>query len=301
MSVKQIIEKILNKVVRNTYWYNHVAFPNCHKFWSYRTFDTEIVNLGSTAALHAFDYSNFSHKAVNFAMEAQTFREDYEILRNYSSFLKEQAIVFIPLCPFSSLGGSRVYFEDYYYSILNIASIPNSSYKKYTEVMNVMNSPYKYISIYGILQGLFKSKNNKSASNEELEKDALSKMNSWKREFSISDWNYSPTLSNIDAYNDSQDILKEILSYCERKKYRAVIVIPPVSPQLSKLYNQEKEDYYIKQFIEGANIQGVPVVNLLRELNDNCYFANSIILTQAGANAFMNELYIKLQNLSILQ
>ena len=104
MSISGIIQRVLNKLVRKSYWYNNIAFGNCEKFWMHRTFDLDVVNLGSSSSVAAFDYSGFVNlKTANWAMTPQTLVADLEILRNYSCYLRKGATVIIPLCPFSCL------------------------------------------------------------------------------------------------------------------------------------------------------------------------------------------------------
>ena len=145
MSVTLLKKRVLNKLVRKSYWYNHIEFADCAKFWNHRTFGMDVVNLGSTSALAAFDYSAYPQlKAANWAMAPQTSLADYEILRNYSCYLREGATVIIPLCPFTCLGGSKDYFSDKYYTVLDIASIPHASYIKKQLVMERENNPFIY-------------------------------------------------------------------------------------------------------------------------------------------------------------
>ena len=58
MSIKHKIASKLNGAIRRTHWFNEELFPDCRKFWNYNTFNTDVINLGSTSGCHAFDYED---------------------------------------------------------------------------------------------------------------------------------------------------------------------------------------------------------------------------------------------------
>ena len=87
MNVKSFILGKANGLVKRTFWYNQVVFPGCRKFWEIKTFNLDVINLGSTASYCAFDYSTVNHlKCANFALPSQYLLADYEILLNYCSY-----------------------------------------------------------------------------------------------------------------------------------------------------------------------------------------------------------------------
>ena len=103
MNLSTKVKRRINALIKRTFWYREVVFADCEKFWKQKTLNLEIVNLGSSVSKYAFDYSNCNNKAANWAMAPQTFVGDYAILSNYLSFLSDNAIVIITLCPFSCL------------------------------------------------------------------------------------------------------------------------------------------------------------------------------------------------------
>ena len=56
MNLKKNIASKLNGAIRRTHWFNDELFPDCRKFWNYNTFNTDVINLGSTSGYYAFDY-----------------------------------------------------------------------------------------------------------------------------------------------------------------------------------------------------------------------------------------------------
>lgn len=283
MSITSIIKRALNKFVRGSYWYNHIEFADCAKFWNHRTFEMDLVNLGSSSALVAFDYSAFTNmKAANWAMAPQTLVADYEILRNYSCYLREGATVIIPLCPFSCLGGSNDHLADKYYTVLDIASVPHASYVKKQQVMNIKQNPVSY---YPLME-LF-ARHSPVAQGSVDEADAKMRMESWRKEFSIIRFTDPLSLVNQDAYNDGADLLGKMVDYCLERKFRPVAVMPPVSKAMRKQFSLEMKTLFIDEFVK----QGIDGKALFLDyfaddrFGDDC-FQNSFILNHEGAKKF---------------
>ena len=287
MKIGYYIQRAAFKILSRSYWYNHVAFSDCAKFWSHRTFGLDIVNLGSSSSVAAFDYSGHPElKAANWAMAPQTFMADYEILRNYASFLKKGATVIIPICPFSSLGGSNDDLADKYYTVLNIASIPHASYRRYTKQMQIRQQPWLYFPALPV--DWLRSKIRRFRK-PQYEQDARIRVNSWKKEFSIIDFDYELSLVNKDAFDDGVVLLKKILSYCKARDFKPVMVLPPVHQALSTLFTPAMRRKFIDSFVAQA-LEGEDKVAFLDYFEDKRFtsdmFADSFLLNKKGAVLF---------------
>ena len=79
---KKLKNKIIGLIKRGN-WFNNILFPGCRKFWNYNTFNTDVINLGSTSAMNAFSYEGLQIKGANFAIGANPLLGDFEILKNY--------------------------------------------------------------------------------------------------------------------------------------------------------------------------------------------------------------------------
>ena len=77
-----LINRALNKIIRGTEWYDRY-WGGVTKFWSLRTFDIEIVNLGSNAGKHDFCYDDCDISGMNWAIGSQSLVHDFNILKNY--------------------------------------------------------------------------------------------------------------------------------------------------------------------------------------------------------------------------
>lgn len=290
MKIVDLLNRAINKIVRKTYWFNNVQFGDCFKFWNNRTFDLDIVNLGSTSAKYAFNYSETKLKAANWAMQPQNLVADREILKNYFSYIKKEGgMVLIPLCPFSSLGGYSDLLLDKYYTILNISSIPNGSYYKKKEVMDVYNNPSKYYPIYAIALEIKKYfVRPKDLGYSQKIEDARNKVNSWKKEFSITDLSDPITLINADAISDSRKVLEEIVSFCWSRHLIPYIVLPPVSKGLSTILDMKFREKYIQPLVSGEILEKVTFLNYFEDsdFDDDSLFRDSFCLNTKGAVMF---------------
>lgn len=263
----------------------------------------DVINIGSSSGKFAFNYNKQPIKAANFAMEPQTLVADFEILRNYSSYLKPQdATVLIPICPFSCLGGSSLYMPDKYYTILNLASIPQGNYKKAQNVKNIQQNPLMYfplIALISEIKHLFKNEKDYKINEEQMQINAEEFMKGWISEFSIIDFKNDLILKNKDAYEDSIKILSDIIDFCLTRNIRPVLVLPPVTKYLAEKFTPEMMQLYVYDFVKRANGKSVIFLDYWNdsEFSDNSYFQNSFFLNRIGAQKFTKRV---LSDLSII-
>lgn len=285
------------------YWVNNVIFSDCEKFWNLNTFNLRIVNLGSTSGNHAFKYEGIVDSASNWAMSPQSFVGDFAILSNYSSYLSSDAVVVIPVCPFSFLGGGNDDLPDKYYTIVRPISIPNASLRRRDTIMHIKNYPLLHvpvIELFGRLRELIKIFRYNQLS---MEEDAVYRVNSWKKEFSIYKLHNELSLINIDRMEESKLALSNLLKFCVDHGFRPVIVVPPITRSLKKYIDSYFQDKYINIFIEKSNTVGAPLLNYINnpKFDDDSLFKNSFILNSEGAKMF-TKLFVedlKLYNICI--
>ncbi len=284
MSIKTKVMNVLNMYVKKSYWYNNIIFDNCSKFWQHSTFELDIINLGSTSALSAFDYTAFpSLKTANWAMSPQTLVADYQILRNYSSYLREGATVLIPLCPFSCFGGSNDFLQDKYYTILDIASIPHASFIRKQQVIDTKNNPLKY---YPMIQVFTRNRlsNQLRNSEDDLVLDANRRLKSWQKEFGIIRFSDPISLVNKDSFQDSVALLHDMINYCTNRLFKPVLVMPPVSNALQKNIGPELKRRLVDDFVGGLTMEGCRFLDYFNDVRfSDEYFQDSFLLNKSGA------------------
>lgn len=284
------ISTIINGLIRRSHWYNEVLFPNCSKFLTGQSFNQDVVNLGSTSALKAFNYEGLGINASNWAMSPQSFVNDYAILTNYSSYLKNGANVIITLCPFSSLGGGYDYFPDKYYTIVRPISIPNASLRKRDEVRAMQLNPSRVYTFWGFfydLKSMFKKKEH-YLSEDELKRDAKIWINNWLKEFSMYKIDEVPSLINRDRIEDSRSALSDIIRYCESHGFTPTIVLPPVSRHLAAMLPEDMRNLYIYEFLSpllNGNVKFLDYINDAEFIDDSLY-STAFTLNKQGSKLF---------------
>ena len=293
--VKSILKKAfgkMNAVARRTPWFNDVLFPDCRKFWNQRDMGLEVVNLGSSSAKYGLDYDGLGLKAANWAMQPQSFVGDLAILANYCSYLKPSATVIIPLCPFSLLGGGNDDLADKYYSVIRFISMPHASLRKRQYIQDLRNHPLKYYPLFEMLRDfvhLFRRK--KEIVVTDFEADANRWIESWKKEFSLYDLHYPLALVNQDRFEDSVVALSRLLQFCKDHGYNPVLVLPPMSKNLSSKLGDGFKQQYIYDFVEKANIVGAPFLNYLdnQEFEGDENYRNAYLIGREGAKKFTKQ------------
>lgn len=81
----------INKIVKRTNWYKNVT-PEWGKFpiekWYRTNLDRnyDIVNVGSSSALYAFNYEGIPVKAFNWAMQPQSMEYSFRILKIFRAY-----------------------------------------------------------------------------------------------------------------------------------------------------------------------------------------------------------------------
>lgn len=295
----------LNKWASKTTWFENMAgFAGCKKLLDNYSFNLEIANLGSSSGYYAFNYESLGIKGLNLAMPKQSLLADYEMIRNYFSYLKEGAVVLIPLCLFSALEGEDAAFPDKYYVLLQSESIPHYSWKKRLQVMDLYNNPIKYLPLFSFPREILRplKPRNKHMTKEEMDKDAKRWVNDWIKEFSIIDFDKPLSLRNNDSYNSAAEILNMIIEFCYCRSFNPVIVLPPISKSLSNLYTTQMKQLLITDFVSKGNVRNAPFLNYLddSEFDDESCFRNAYFLSDNGSKAFTQKLMTDLRNLNLI-
>lgn len=293
MSIRKTISGKINGLVRRSYWYNEVVFPDCKKFWTHKTFNLDVVNLGSTSGLNAFNYDGIELRAANWALAHNPIIADQEVLNNYFSYLNpKRSTVILSLCPFTSLSGSYDFFEDRYYSLLKLSSIPHGFLKKKLEVQNLRKSPLRFYPLFRMLTDMKRvvlGKKSIKLSEHQIQDDAEKWMRNWMKEFSISDFSYPLSMKNRDGIEDAANVINEIIVFCKDRNIRPVMVIPPVYHTLGKLFTPEIREKIIDSLIAKIEDKSVWYHNYMDETvfnNDITLFQNSYLMNEKGAKLF---------------
>lgn len=293
MSIKHKIASKLNGAIRRTHWFNEELFPDCRKFWNYNTFNTDVINLGSTSGCHAFDYEDLPIRGVNFALSHNPLSGDQAILKNYFGYLNPKGShIIISLCVFSSLAGSYNFMEDRFYTLIYPTSIPHFSYRRQQQIKTIAASPIRKFplwSFFAELRALLRGTCHSTLTEEQMKADAERWIKGWKHEFALSDFSQPLSLINKDGVNDAAEILNDIILFCKERNIKPVIMIPPMYHTLAEKFDEKARQLFVYDLIEKIEDKTVPFYNYMddsRFSRDSSLFMNSFFLNKKGANKF---------------
>lgn len=293
MSIKHKIASKLNGAIRRTHWFNEELFPDCRKFWNYNTFNTDVINLGSTSGCHAFDYEDLPIRGVNFALSHNPLSGDQAILKNYFGYLNPiGSHIIISLCVFSSLAGSYDFMEDRFYTLIYPTSIPHFSYRRQQQIKTIAASPIRKFplwSFFAELRALLRGTCHSMLTEEQMKADAERWIKGWKHEFALSDFSQPLSLINKDGVNDAAEILNDIILFCKERNIKPVIMIPPMYHTLAEKFDEKARQLFVYDLIEKIEDKTVPFYNYMddsRFSRDSSLFMNSFFLNKKGAKKF---------------
>ena len=179
--------------------------------------------------------------------------EDYNLLRNFHSILRKGGIVLITIMPFTSLNkqtGIRDALK--YQKVHTHEPIQPYLYEKARRIAQfplLMGKPAIKAFVKFIIGEDEISETKELAmglcnpmTQEQLDRDALSFVNGWKKQFGISDLNAPLTNENQKGRKFRVELMRTVINFCIERSYRPIFVIPPVTKHLSKFYSQAFEE-----------------------------------------------------------
>lgn len=291
-NIKQKIKNKLLSFVRNSDWYQE-KFSDCVKFWNHNTFNVEIVNLGSTSALHSFNYDGLNLNAFNWALRANPLKGDEAVLKNYSSYLNPQnCTVIIPLCPFSSFAGGYEDFDDRYYSILYPSSIPLYSNNRRKSVMDMVNHPLRFFPAKEIIPSIKKRFVKQQEYHAASIADSERRFNAWLKEFDIDDFDAPLSLINKFSIQEAIKTLQRIIDYCNERGFKSIVVVPPMTESLMKKFPEKVLKMLIDDFWKDVDRGATEFINYIgeKQFSDDSLFLDSFLMNEKGAKLFTKHL-----------
>jgi hypothetical protein len=301
------INQKINSFVRRTQWFSQEMFGDCEKFWSHKTYNLDLINLGSGAAKYGFDYSGIDLKTANWAMMPQTLVGDKVILENYLSFLKpDKAIVIITICPFSCLDDGKNYLPDKIYTVADMLSIPEFAYERKLKIYDVKLHPLKYfpmMSIFAEIKHLGRRVIKRKVTSESLKNNVNFWIDSWKKQFSIYNLSDEFSLVNKDRFELSVKALDNLIRECLAHSFKPVIILPPVSKYLLECFDKDFQQRFIYDFLQSSNYKDVKFFNYLgdKEFADDCLYRNANFLNAQGAKKFTKRVISDLRQAEIIK
>ena len=293
--LRNYIDKNANKVIRHTDWYNNQLWGGATKFWNFSQFGLDVVNLGSGAAVYDFNYDGLDIKGANWALAPQSLVHDFNILKNFFSYIKEGGCVLITVCPFSGLFSMYDNNHNFkYYTFLHPATIQNFDEKERQRALLIKQNPIKAIPDYCIKSTIkeyyIKVKNNiysklKNKRYIDVERTANQIMEGWMKQFQIDDLSRIPSSQHKGEIISRRQTLIEMVSFCKERSLRPFIVLPVMHESLSSLFPADFIRYYIDSLLYNVD---APLLNYMNDdfCKNSDLFTTALFLNKKGAKLF---------------
>lgn len=289
--MKRIIKKLTqvpNALLRRTRWYKTYSRYGIAKFYNLNDFNLEIVNLGSTSAVYDLSYNGIKG-GMNWALEGQTLQYDYNILKNYFSYLKPGAVVLITLTPFNLFNATiDPKLNRRYYTILHPATILNFDENQRFAEYEFKYKPFRNRPLFVIVK-ILTSPFSFCQSNSKRYRLASQK--------DMSEVYEAKRQSDICAKNIN--LINEMISFCKERDLNPVVVMLP----LSKTVNSQLDTHDDLQCRLTQESFDAPFLdfNSGKGLNAPTLYNSPTILNSEGSKAFMSKLYGELKRLGIVK
>lgn len=286
--MNNLFEKACNKVIRRTEWYE-LYWNGVQKFWYLSRFNLDVVNLGSNSGKYAFDYEDLDISGMNWAVGPQSLVHDFNILKNYFSYLRSGATVLITLCPFSSLVSQYNKNTNLkYYTFLHPATILNFDENERMKALKIQENPIRempWLCIKQTFKERIKYVIHRSLPKCDMEKSSMIFIDSWKKQFGIMDLDEPLSEQHRKDQENRICVLRGMIEFCFERELKPVLVIPPVHPSLSKRLTAKCRENYIYSFVRTANERNVPFLNYMDDerFHDDRYFFNPFFMSKEGA------------------
>lgn len=285
------IYPLLNNRLKRSYWY-HRIFPHLREYERLKQ-GADVICIGSTPAKNALDFENVPNlNGYNLAVGPETIFYDYQVLKNYHSYLKPGGTILFVLCPFSFLKdyyrnefGSTSYLNIRYYPILHRALIDTFDqklYHKYVEEPLLINiKSFVHLFYDPKPQNNYYIKYNPQ-NIEESKVACENRLKNWMREFRMTDLNPKNIPVGINnAIKDNIRIFQEMKTFIEERGYKAYIIIPPFPEEMTCLLPDNLVEYTL---FEPVKATGFPYINYYGEkewLSRNLYY-HGFLLNASG-------------------
>ncbi len=199
----------------------------------------DIINLGSSHSA-AFRFSDVKEvTGWNFALPAQTLYYDFEILKQYSSHLQNNAVVLIPVSFFTFLSTPNHdrTLVNRYYLILDNASVIDANPVRAWFVRNVPLLTVKNIfDVFLTAPQSFDKETIVTLTLDNLDSKAVRTRRDWSRMRGN-----RPEMEFIDS---NKKIMQDMLNYCMEKGFRPVMVSTPLHHSMQLAYSADELAFF---------------------------------------------------------
>lgn len=210
------------------------------------------VNIGSNSGLFAFDWTMVGERGLNLAGSPQSLRRGAGKVKARRAEIASGAHVLIPISPFSSI------VPETYDQRETLESHPLLSFDGTPDEQTMADSA------------------------DSLDGD-------WKHQFGIRDYADPMSDTNRKSYAGGVTHLMGFLDWCLEEGLKPVIVLPPASARLRRLFPDSFMQEYVIGFVrDAADGSGVKFLDYWADevFQEERFFATSFFLNKTGRRLF---------------
>lgn len=285
----------LNSLYKRTNHFNN-QFVDVRKYWQKDGIadNLQIVNLGSNHPKFGFDYTDTGVRGANLAIGPQTFEYDYAILRKNITHLAKNAVVVFPIC----LQNFFLYRQTNrgvhlkYYTFLDSKDIVGYSKKEKIFELGfpLLRHPkrLRYLLKDVKTDNRLEWTDNPMKTEAELEKDADFWIRCWDKEFDIHIPSLEISSKNQEDIHQNIRLMKEMIEYCKKHELKPVIVILPVTENLSSRFSEDYLKTHVLRYVNESAKAAAPVFNYLKDkrFTGSSLYINSFFFNKTGRRSF---------------
>lgn len=305
----QVLKKLdlhakANNKIRKSNWY-HNRFPHLREFERLEQ-GADIICIGSVPAKNAIDFNSVSNvKGYNLAIGPETIFYDFQVLKNYHSYLREGGIVLFVLCPFTFLKdyyrnefGSQFYLNIRYYPVLHRAMIDNFDYKLYhkwvEEPLLIGKDAWKRL-IKDSPQNRAMYHETNPDTKEQSVQICKERVKNWMREFRMNDLNPEHIPQETEAaIQGNINIFKQMKAFAEERGYHPVIIIPPFPSEMTELLPENLVEHTLFEPVKQTGIPYFSYYGMDEWLSRDLYY-HGFLLNAKGRKMLTNDIMSRLQ------
>lgn len=294
----------INAKIKGSNWYHNV-FPHLSEFERLKQ-GADVLCIGSTPARNAIDFRGMQDvKGYNLAVCPETIFYDFQVLKNYHSYLKANGTVLFVLCPFTFLKdfyrnefGSKSYLNIRYYPILHRAMIDTFDYKLYhkwvEEPLLIGKDAWKRLIKDAPRSTQMDQKTNPN-SIEESRVICEQRVKNWMREFRMTTLNPSDIpLETENAIQSNIEIYLKMKAFIEERGYKATIIIPPFPEEMISLIPRDLINHTL---IEPIKKVGLPFINYYgdKDWTRHDLYYHGFLLNSTGRQNLTKDVLTKIE------
>ena len=221
----------------------------------------EIVNVGSSHGLYAFDYSQSSLRGFNFALNSQNLFYDFQLLKQYQNhMIRGTTIVLISVSFFSlsfDLADAELMKRDQrYYRILDTGLIEGSTPENLLrfKLLPVLSAGSMLIRIFQDKPAdTFLELSTNRLDYGELEVEA--------KETAVRHLSYI----EMNGFDRGISLLKEIIVFCQQLELKPVLITTPFTEYYTKYFPESVLDEFYRVVYSIANEFTIPYFDYSRD------------------------------------